>query len=169
MRLEPSGEGRVMDQAAAERFATMPWSELLGFEMTHSAPGEVTLRIEPKAEFHNQNGTVAAPISFALAEATGVAVIVMGFLDRLGETYTVVRDAHLEFLAAARGPISSTARLDPDRIDEIRGVGHFPSSKDLRTELSEFSRMILATVADSASLDCPDGTLSFDLVKSRRS
>jgi acyl-coenzyme A thioesterase PaaI-like protein len=111
-----------MDDAAATRFATMPWSELLGFEMTHSAPGEVTLRIDPRPEFHNQNGTVAAPISFALAEATGAAVIVMGFLDLLGETYTVVREAHLEFVAAARGPISSTARLDPGRLDEIREI-----------------------------------------------
>lgn len=108
--------------AAAQQFATMPWSELLGFEMTHSAPGEVTLRVDPKAEFHNQNGTVAAPISFALAEAAGAAVIVMGFLDLLDTTYTVVSEARLRFVAAARGPISSTARLSPGRIDEIRAI-----------------------------------------------
>ena len=111
-----------MDDVAATQFATMPWSELLGFEMVHNEPGEVTLRIEPRPEFHNQNGTVAAPISFALAEATGAAVIVMAFLDLLAETYTVVREAHLEFVAAARGPISSTARLDPERIQEIRAI-----------------------------------------------
>ncbi len=111
-----------MDPGAAERFETMAWSKLLGFEMPHSAPGEVTLRIDPKPEFHNQNGTVAAPISFALAEAAGAAVIVMGFLDLLADTYTVVREARLEFVAAARGPISATARLDPARIEEIREI-----------------------------------------------
>ena len=43
--------------------------------------GLVTLRVDPKPEHHNQNGTVNAPVMFGLAEAAGAAAIVMGFLD----------------------------------------------------------------------------------------
>ncbi|HEY8548223.1 MAG TPA: DUF4442 domain-containing protein [Acidimicrobiales bacterium] len=138
-----------MDDDAATRFATMPWSELLGFEMVHHGPGEVTLRIEPRPEFHNQNGTVAAPISFALAEAAGAAVIVMEFLDRLGDTYTVVRDARLEFLAAARGPIRSTARLDPARLAEIREIVTAGGEVDqpVQADVSDESGRVVARVA----------------------
>lgn len=138
-----------MDEVAATRFATMPWSELLGVEMTHYEPGEVTLRIDPRPEFHNQNGTVAAPISFALAEAAGAAVIVMGFLDLLDETYTVVREANLEFVAAARGPISSTARLDPGRIAEIRAIVTAGGEVDepIRTDVVDESDRVVARVS----------------------
>lgn len=138
-----------MDEVAATRFATMPWSELLGIQMRHYEPGEVTLRIDPRPEFHNQNGTVAAPISFALAEAAGAAVIVMGFLDLLDETYTVVREANLEFAAAARGPISSTARLDPGRIDEIRAIVTAGGEIDepIRADVVDESDRVVARVS----------------------
>jgi acyl-coenzyme A thioesterase PaaI-like protein len=144
----------AMDPVAAGEFETMAWSTLMGFEMPHSAPGEVTLRIDPKPEFHNQNGTVAAPISFALAEAAGAAVIVMGFLDLLADTYTVVREARLEFVAAARGPISATARLDPARIDEIRAIvvagGEVDEAMEL--EVVDESGRVVARVAQTLTI-----------------
>lgn len=132
----------------ADAFSTMPWSQLLGFEMTHYEPGTVTLRIDPKPEFHNQNGTVAAPISFALAEATGAAVIVMGFLDLLGSTYTVVRHADMQFIAAARGPISSTATLDPARIDAIRAevLGGAEVQEPIHADVTDESGRVVASV-----------------------
>lgn len=143
----------AMDPAGAQ-FETMAWSTMLGLEMTHSVPGEVTLRIDPKPEFHNQNGTVAAPISFALAEAAGAAVIVMGFLDVLAETYTVVREARLEFVAAARGPISATARLDPARIDEIREIVLAGEQVDQPIELDvvDESGRVVARVAQTLTV-----------------
>lgn len=50
---------------------------------------------------------------------------------------------------------------------EISGAGHFPSGEKVRTDLTEFSRMILETVADSATLEQMDGTPTFNLVKSK--
>ena len=143
-----------MDPDAGAQFETMAWSKLLGFEMPHSVPGEVTLRIDPKPEFHNQNGTVAAPISFALAEAAGAAVIVMGFLDLLGDTYTVIREARLEFVAAARGPISATARLDPARIEEIREIVLAGGEVDetMSLEVVDESGRVVATVTQTVTV-----------------
>ena len=106
-------------EAGAE-FRDMPWSRFLGIEMTRAEPGEVTLRIDPKPEHHNQNLTVNAPVMFGLAEAAGAAAVVMGFLDRLGSTYTVVRHVEMHFLAAARGPINATGTVDPDEVARVR-------------------------------------------------
>ena len=116
------GPADAIDDDTRDRLATMPWSELMGFEMLDADRGRVTLGITPRHDFHNQNGTVAAPISFARAEATGVAVVVMDFLDRLDRTYTVVKEADLRFVAAARGPIRATATIAPTRLDEIRAA-----------------------------------------------
>jgi serine/threonine-protein kinase RsbW len=50
---------------------------------------------------------------------------------------------------------------------EIHGEGHLAPDTKLRKELTEFSRMILASVADSASLQQLDGVPTFELLKKR--
>jgi len=109
----------------------MPWVEFLGIEMTKAEPGEVTLRIDPKPEHHNQNGTVNAPVMFGLAEAAGAAAIVMGFLDLLGATCSVVRHVEMHFLAAARGPIAATGAVGPAEVARVRGEIEQGRSVDL--------------------------------------
>jgi acyl-coenzyme A thioesterase PaaI-like protein len=108
-----------LDEAGAP-FREMPWVEFLGIEMTRAEPGDVTLRIDPKPEHHNQNGTVNAPVMFGLAEAAGAAAIVMGFLDLLGATYSVVSEVEMKFLAAARGPITARGIVSPEAVDDTR-------------------------------------------------
>jgi acyl-coenzyme A thioesterase PaaI-like protein len=119
----------------------MPWVRFLGIEMTRSNPGEVTLRVDPKPEHLNQNGTVNAPVMFGLAEAAGAAAVVMGFLDLLGMTYSVVRRVEMEFLAAARGPITATGSVPPSQVDEARAEVEAGRPVDVQ---------IPVTVADSA-------------------
>ena len=54
-----------------------------------------------------------------------------------------------------------------DRI-EIEGRAALEPGHKVRTDLTEFSQMILDTVADSASLQQLDGTPTFNLVKSKK-
>jgi acyl-coenzyme A thioesterase PaaI-like protein len=108
----------TVDHAA--QFTAMPWVQFLGIEMPRADPGRVTLRVVPKPEHHNQNGTVNAPVMFGLAEAAGAAAIVMGFLDLLGRVYAVVRHVEMDFLAAARGPINATGTVDPGEVERVR-------------------------------------------------
>ena len=54
-----------------------------------------------------------------------------------------------------------------DRI-EIQGSGKFSDAAKVRSQLTDFSRQILSTVADEAALHS-DGMPGFRLVKSRRS
>ena len=110
-----------LDDVGAQ-FREMPWVQFLGIEMTDAEPGRVTLRIDPKEEHHNQNGTVNAPVIFGLAESAGAAALVMGFLELLGTTYSVVRRVEMEFLAAARGPITATGVLAPQRVEEASSL-----------------------------------------------
>jgi serine/threonine-protein kinase RsbW len=105
-----------------------------------------------------------------------VRLVAAGLAARLQFTLDEIEDLKIavdELVAYLTGPqgrdgtLEVTFTIGKDRI-EIHGAGHFASGGHPRTELSEFSRMILATVADSATLECPDGSLRFDLVKSRR-
>ncbi len=50
---------------------------------------------------------------------------------------------------------------------EIHGEGHLESDEKVRTDLTEFSRVILDSVVDSAGLGQSDGIPTFDLLKKR--
>jgi serine/threonine-protein kinase RsbW len=50
---------------------------------------------------------------------------------------------------------------------EVHGEGHLAADTRVRTQLSEFSRVILDGVADSATLEQLDGVPTFDLLKKR--
>ena len=58
--------------------------------------------------------------------------------------------------------------MTDDRI-EIAGTGILAPGQKIRTDLTEFSRVILDTVVDSATLNSTNGRPAFNLVKSRRS
>ena len=50
----------------------------------------------------------------------------------------------------------------------IRGTGRFEAGHKVRTDLTDFSKMILETVVDSASLEHTDGHPTFTVVKSKQ-
>jgi serine/threonine-protein kinase RsbW len=105
-----------------------------------------------------------------------VRLVAAGLAARLHFTLDEIEDLKIavdELTGYLTGPQGRDGTLEvrfsvgEDRI-EIHGVGHLRAAHRVRTELSQLSRMILETVADSASLQRPDRTLSFDLVKTRR-
>jgi serine/threonine-protein kinase RsbW len=104
-----------------------------------------------------------------------VRLVAAGLAARLHFTLDDIEDLKIgvdELTAYLTGPRGREGTLEvrfsvgADRI-EIGGIGRYAATEDLRVELSEFSRLILETVADSASLNRPDGALSFRLVKAR--
>jgi serine/threonine-protein kinase RsbW len=105
-----------------------------------------------------------------------VRLVAAGLAARLHFTLDEIEDLKIavdELTGYLTGPQGRDGTLEvrfsvgEDQI-EIHGVGHLRAAHQVRTELSQLSRMILETVADSASLQRPDNTLSFDLVKTRR-
>jgi hypothetical protein len=104
-----------------------------------------------------------------------VRLVVAGIASRLGFTIEDIEDlkigvdelsAYLTGTHGREGTLEIRFSVQGNRI-EIDGVGNLSSSQKVRTELTEFSRMILDTVADTASLQQVDGHPSFRLVKSK--
>ena len=102
-----------------------------------------------------------------------VRLVAAGLASRLGFTIDQMDDLKIavdELAAYLTGPKGREGDLEvsfavhDDRI-EITGSAHFSHAQHVRTELTELSRRILDTVADSASLEHADGGARFHLVK----
>lgn len=102
-------------------------------------------------------------------------LISAGLASRLGFTIDDIEDlkiavdelaAYLTGIEGRSGTLEFVFDVHDDRI-EIRGLGRFTDDAKVRTDLTEFSRMILETVADEASLEQTDGTPMFILVKTK--
>jgi serine/threonine-protein kinase RsbW len=105
-----------------------------------------------------------------------VRLIAAGLASRIKFTIDDIEDLKIavdELAAYLTGSQGREGILDiyfsvgEERI-EIRGAARLEAGQRVRTELTEFSRMILETVVDRATLKQPDGVPTFSLVKSKR-
>jgi serine/threonine-protein kinase RsbW len=105
-----------------------------------------------------------------------VRLIAAGLASRLGFTIDDIEDlkiavdelsAYLTGAQGREGTLEIAFVIDGDRI-EITGAGRFTAGIKVRTELTQFSRQILDTVADSASLEQTDGVPTFTVSKAKR-
>ena len=117
--------------------------------------------------------TIRIPASPAYVQV--VRLVVSGLASRLGFTIDDIEDlkigvdelsAYLTGTQGRDGALTIRFTVHRNRI-EIAGVAELAATEKVRTELTELSRMILTTVADTASLEPVDGRPSFTLIKSR--
>lgn len=106
-----------------------------------------------------------------------VRLIAAGLASRLGFTLDDIEDlkiavdelsAYLTGAQGREGTLELSFAIDGQSI-AITGSGHFTPGIKVRTELTQLSRQILETVADSASLHQDDGVPTFTLTKAKRS
>jgi acyl-CoA thioesterase len=90
------------------QFTEMEWIRFLDIEPISAESGRAVIRLRPKPVHLNHNGTVNAPILFALAEIAGAGAVVAGMLQEASSSYTVVRSAKIEYEAPARGDVTAT-------------------------------------------------------------
>lgn len=102
-----------------------------------------------------------------------VRLIAAGLASRLGFTIDEIEDlkigvdelsAYMTGAQGRDGELSITFAVDGDCI-EIQGTGSFGPGQKVRTELTDFSKMILTTVVEGASLSQVDGHPSFRFSK----
>ena len=102
-----------------------------------------------------------------------VRLIAAGLASRLGFTIDEIEDlkigvdelsAYMTGAQGREGELNITFAIEGDCI-EIRGVGSFGPGQKVRTELTDFSKMILTTVVEDASLTQVDGHPSFTFSK----
>ena len=100
--------------------------------------------------------------------AAGLATRLKFTLDEIEDLKIGVDELSAYFTGAQGrdGVLQVDFMVHDDRI-EIKGSGSFAPGQKVRTDLTEFSQMILDTVADDATLEQLDGTPTFKLTKSR--
>lgn len=120
--------------------------------------------------------TVSISIPASPAYIAVVRLVAAGLASRVGFTIDEIEDlkigvdelsAYLTGAQGREGTLQVRFQIDGPRI-EILGTGQLAPGQKVRTDLTEFSQMILSTVADEASLNQPDGTPTFTLVKTRK-
>lgn len=118
-------------------------------------------------------GTVAIRIPASPAYLHVVRLTAAGLASRLGFTIDEIEDlkiavdelcAYLTGAQGRQGELEVRFHVHDDRL-AIEGSGHFAPGQKVRTDLTEFSQMILQTVVDSASLQQLDGSPTFSLTK----
>ncbi len=106
-----------------------------------------------------------------------VRLIAAGLASRLTFTIDEIEDlkiavdelaAYLTGTQGREGTLDIEFGIESDHI-EIRGVGNFAPGDKIRTDLTEFSRQILKTVANEAVLEVSNGVPSFFLTKNKQS
>jgi serine/threonine-protein kinase RsbW len=122
--------------------------------------------------------TVSVKIPASPEYVQVVRLIAAGLAARLGFTLDDIEDlkiavdeltAYFTGTRGREGRLEITFSIDDDSIS-IRGEARFeaPGTK-VRSELTQLSRQILETVADSASLQSSNGLPAFELTKRKRS
>jgi serine/threonine-protein kinase RsbW len=121
--------------------------------------------------------TVTVRIPAAPKYLQVVRLVAAGLASRLRFTIDDIEDLKIAvdelaaYLTGAQGRdglLEITFSVEDDRI-EIEGTGKFDGDVKIRTELTDFSRQILMTVADKAWLQQDDGIPRFGLTKTRQS
>jgi serine/threonine-protein kinase RsbW len=121
--------------------------------------------------------TVRIKIPASPAYVQVVRLVAAGLASRLKFTIDDIEDlkiavdelcAYLTGAQGREGDLDVRFTVTDDRI-EIAGLGILAPGQKIRTDLTDFSRMILDTVVDSATLNSTNGRPAFNLVKSRRS
>ena len=100
--------------------------------------------------------------------AAGLATRLRFTIDEIEDLKIGVDElsAYLTGSQGRDGDLQITFSITDDRI-EIRGEGLLSPGQKVRTELTDFSKMILDTVVDRATLEQLDGTPTFELAKAK--
>ena len=100
--------------------------------------------------------------------AAGLATRLRFTIDEIEDLKIAVDElsAYLTGSQGREGDLELTFTITESSIG-IRGEGLLTPGQKVRTELTDFSRMILDTVVDTASLEQSDGSPVFELSKAK--
>src|SRR5271163_3700702 len=105
---------------STDQFTEMAWIKFLGIEPLDAGEGRTVIRLDPQPVHLKHNGTINAPILYALAEVAGAGAVVAGMLELAARSYTVVKTATIEYLAPARGIVVATGEIATETFEAAR-------------------------------------------------
>jgi acyl-CoA thioesterase len=106
-----------------EHFSQQGFIQFLAVEPVQAGEGAATIRLIPKAEHLNHNGTINAAVLYGLAEVAGAGAVVADMLELAAESYTVVKRATIEYLVPARGVVEAIGRADVAEVERRGPAG----------------------------------------------
>ncbi len=104
----------------SSQFIEMEWIKFLGIEPLEASDGRAVIRLDPRPVHLNHNGTVNAPILYALAEVAGAGAVVAGMLELAAQSYTVIKRASIEYVAPARGAVVAVGEIAMEAFTAVR-------------------------------------------------
>jgi acyl-CoA thioesterase len=133
--------------ADTKQFTEMEWIRFLGIEPLTAEAGRAVIRLQPRSVHLNHNGTVNAPILYALAEVAGAGSVVAGRLEQAAGSYTVVKKASIEYLAPARGAVTANGMPSSDLIEEVRAdvAAGRPSDAEVPVNIRDSDGVLVTT------------------------
>lgn len=105
---------------AVDHFSQQGFIQFLAIEPVEAGGGMAVIRLTPKPEHLNHNGTVNAAVLYGLAEVAGAGEAVADMLDVAAQSYTVVKRATIEYLAPGRGVLYATGRVDKAVVERAK-------------------------------------------------
>ncbi len=102
-----------------EHFSRQGFIQFLAFEPVSAGGGAATIRLVPKPEHLNHNGTIN-PASCTASPKWPGPVRSSPTCDLASQSYTVVKRATIEYLAPARGVVEATGTVDPVEIEQTK-------------------------------------------------
>jgi acyl-CoA thioesterase len=135
--------------AGTKQFTEMEWIKFLGIEPLSAGAGRAVIRLQPRSVHLNHNGTVNAPILYALAEVAGAGAVVSGMLEQAAVSYTVVTRASIEYLAPARGAVTADGMLAAHLFEQVLADvnARRPSEAEVPVNIRDSDGALVATAA----------------------
>jgi acyl-CoA thioesterase len=121
---------------AVDHFSHQGFIQFLAIEPVEAGGGMAVIRLTPKPEHLNHNGTVNAAVLYGLAEVAGAGAAVADMLDVAAQSYTVVKKATIEYLAPGRGVLDATGRVDKAVVEGAKGALLAGSAVDVDVPVS---------------------------------
>ncbi len=98
---------------APRAMTEMPWIRWLDLDTTVEPDGTLVVTLaRPKPEHVNHNDAINAAVAYGVAEVAGLGAAVLGMVDLLPSTYTVVEAAKISYAAPARAGLVATSHID---------------------------------------------------------
>jgi acyl-CoA thioesterase len=137
-----------MSRSPVEHFSQQGFIQFLGIEPIEAGSGKATIRLSPRAEHLNHNGTVNAAVIYGLAEVAGAGAVVADMLDLAAQSYTVVKHASIDYVAPGRGVLEATGRADVDVLQQAKDqlVAGVPVQVEVPVTVSDSEGTKVATV-----------------------
>jgi acyl-coenzyme A thioesterase PaaI-like protein len=117
----------------------IPYNQFIGLEVLEVGEGVGVVRLPEADNLKNHVGSQHAGALFSAGEAASGGAFVGAFAERMGEITPLARNAEIDYLKLAKGPITATARLAEEKTAllerlEADGKVEFPVSVELVDE-----------------------------------